>query len=449
MMKLFSRLLIALLAAVIANGGPSAIAQKPLEQASPSARKLISIKVTGSKRYSEDAIVAATGLPIGSAIVENDFKKAALRLGAMGVFSDVGYTFSYSSAGTKLEFHVTDAEKFAQVRFEDFVWFSDLDLLSRIKDRAPLFNGTVPVSGKLADQISDVLQAMLVENGIPGHVDYVRAAASEGQPETIIYSVSDVVIQVRNFEFNGAGDAELPALEEAAKSMPGRDYSRTRLQALVQHQLLPVYHARGYLKAAFGDPQPKIVKMPSSDSSEDGLRHQTIVDVVFDVNPGLQYKLKNLEWSGNQEFSSEVLQKMVRAEPGEPANTVRLSDNLKDVQKLYGSKGYVTATLKADATYDDASSVVVLRIDVKEGAVYHMGDLEFRGLDNSLTTKLRNAWKIRPGDVYDSTYLSEYLPAAHKLLPATLDWDVSSHVTANVREKTVDVDLIYSVKAPK
>ena len=30
---------------------------------------------------------------------------------------------------------------------------------------------------------------------------------------------------------------------------------------------------------------------------------------------------------------------MVRAQPGEPANTVRIADNLKDIQKLYGSRG--------------------------------------------------------------------------------------------------------------
>ena len=90
-----------------------------------------------------------------------------------------------------------------------------------------------------------------------------------------------------------------------------------------------------------------------------------------------------------------------------------------------------------------------MHLNVTEGYQYHMGDLEFRGLDNSLTAKLRNAWKLRPGDVYDATYLSEYLPAAHKLLPSGLDWDVSPHVTANTRDKTVDVDLIYSVKAPK
>jgi outer membrane protein assembly factor BamA len=189
-----------------------------------------------------------------------------------------------------------------------------------------------------------------------------------------------------------------------------------------------------------------VVKPPSAET-EGGPRNVTIVDVTFAVTPGEQYKLKNLEWSGNHTFPTEVLQKMVRAEPGRPANTVLLGDNLKDIQKLYGSRGYVTATLKAEASYDDAAGTVVIVIGVKEGPVFHMGDLEFRGLDNSLTAKLREAWKIRPGDVYDATYLSEYLPQAHKLLPPSLDWDVSSHVTANVREKTVDVDLIYSAKA--
>ena len=90
-----------------------------------------------------------------------------------------------------------------------------------------------------------------------------------------------------------------------------------------------------------------------------------------------------------------------------------------------------------------------MQLVVTEGYAYHMGELEFRGLDNSLTAKLRNVWKIRPGEVYDAAYLSEYLTEAHKLLPSTLDWDVSSHVTANARDKSVDVDLIYSVKAPK
>jgi len=412
-------------------------------------RQLSSVKVTGSKHYSEADVIAASGLQIGTTVVEEDFKKASRRLGDIGVFTNIEYNYSYSSsAGTKLVLQVTDAEKFVPVRFEDFVWFSDEELLKRIKERAPMFNGELPLSGNLPDRVSDVLQALLVENAIPGNVEYERAGKANGPLDSIVYRISEVVIQIRNLEFAGASDADLPALKEAARRVFDREYSRSVLNALVEHQLLPVYHARGYLKAAFGEPQPKVVKKPSTDTGE-GIRNLTIVDVVYPVTAGLQYKIKGLEWSGNKQFPTDALQKMVRAQPGEVANTVRVGDNLKDVQKLYGSKGYVSATIKAEAEFDDPTSSVLIHLNVSEGNEYHMGELEFRGLDNSLTAKLRNAWKLRPGDVYDATYLSEYLPAAHKLLPSGLDWDVSPHVTANTRDKTVDVDLIYSVKAPK
>ena len=424
-------------------------AQSSYDRLPASNRQLSSVKVTGSKHYSEADIIAASGLQLGTTVTEDDFKKAARRLGDIGVFTDIAFSYSYSpSKGTQLTLQVTDADKFVPVRFEDFVWFSDEELLKRIKERAPMFNGELPLSGNLPDRVSDVLQALLVENSIPGNVEYERAGKANGPLDSIVYRVSDVVIQIRNVEFSGAGEAELPALKEAAKRVFDREYARSVLSALVEHQLLPVYYARGYLKAAFGEPQAKVVKKPSENSGE-GIRNLTIVDVVYPVTPGQQYKIKALQWSGNKEFPTETLQKMVRAQPGEIANMVRIGDNLKDVQKLYGSRGFVTATIKADPEFDDASGTALIHLDVKEGYVYHMGELEFRGIDNSLTAKLRNAWKIRPGDVYDSTYLSEYLPAAHKLLPSGLDWEVSQHVTPNQRDKTVDVDLIYSAKAPK
>jgi outer membrane protein assembly factor BamA len=452
MIKATSRLLvllsIPLLGSSLPSAGQGASAQKPLAQMPPSARQLVGVKVTGSKRYPEEAIAAATGLQMGAAVNDDDFKKAARRLGDTGVFTDIAYTFSYSSAGTKLELHVTDAAKFVPARFEDFVWFSDAELRTRIKQYAPLFDGQLPLFGRLADEVSDVLQAMLVENSIPGHVEYRRAGKEDGPVESINYRVTDVLIRVRNIEFTGAGAGEVPALEAAAGRLPDHEYSRTGLNQLVQRQLLPVYYGRGYLKAEFGEPQPKVVKQPAAEN-EDGPRNQTVVDVTFAVSPGRQYKVKTLAWSGNREFPTETLQKMVRAEPGEPANMVRLGDNLKDIQKLYGSRGYVTAAIKPETEFDDAANTVVIRLDVKEGYVFHMGELEFRGLDNSLTAKLRGAWKIRPGEVFDSTYLGEYLPAAQKLLPAALDWEVAPHVTANARDKTVDVDLIYSVRAPK
>jgi outer membrane protein insertion porin family len=411
-------------------------------------RQLIAVKVTGNQHFPEDAIVAATGLQLGKPVTEDDFKKAATRLGDYGIFTDVAYSYSFSSAGTKLDLRVTEAAKFVPVKFEDFVWFSDEELLKRIQERAPLFQGELPLSGRLPDLVSDVLQALLVENSIPGNAEYERTGPKDGPVDSIVYRVADVLIQIRDIDFTGADPSDIPALKAAAARLRDTEYSRSVLSALVQHQLMPVYLARGYLKASFGTPQTKVVKKPSQED-DSGPQHLTIVDVVFPVSPGQRYKLKEIRWSGNKEFPTDELQKMVRAPVGEPANTVRLSDNLKDIQKLYGSRGYVTATIKTDADFDDTVGTVVLRLGVTEGPVYNMGELAIRGLDNSLEAKLRNLWKLRAGEVYNSTYLSDYLPEARKLLPASLDWDVVSHVTANVREKTVDVDLIYSAKAPR
>ena len=120
---------------------------------------------------------------------------------------------------------------------------------------------------------------------------------------------------------------------------------------------------------------------------------------------------------------------------------------MREVRDLYGSRGYVTASIKADAEFDDRAGTVAYQLVVTEGAIFHMGELEFRGIDNNLTARLRAAWKLHPGDVYDTMYLKEFLPLARKLLPPTVDWEVTPHVTALAGSKTVDVDLEYTAKA--
>jgi len=440
---------VALLASASVLESAWAQPQTPLSQASPEAQKLVQIKVTGSRRFSPDAIAACTGLELGKTVTDDDFKQASRRLADTGAFTDVAYTFSYSSAGTRLEFKVTDAQRFVPAHFEDFVWFSESEMRQRIQEHVPLFAGELPLSGRMADDVSDVLQAMLIEKGVPGHVDYLRVSKNDGPVESINYKVSEVLIRVRKIEFTGAGTEELPALETAAAKLGNREYSRARLEQFARTDLLPVFLSRGYLKAKFGEPQPK----PATEANQAGAdieenpHNRTIIDVVFAATPGPQYKLKEITWSDNHEFPSDKLQGMLHAPVGAPANTQRLNEDLKAVQELYGSHGFVTATIKADAEFDDAASTVAIHLQVTEGAAYHMGELQFRGLDNGLVAKLQAAWKLSPGDTYDSTYLARYLPEAQKLLPPRFDWSVSPHVTANLRDKSVDVDLIYSVKA--
>ncbi len=419
-----------------------------LKSMPPSAYKLIAVKVTGSKRFTQDEVAAASGLPVGTVFHEEDFKKAARQLGESGAFNNVSFTFNFSPAGTKLEFQVEDADKFVPVHFTDFVWFTDDQLRQKLHERIPLFKGELPISGRLPEQVSDVLQALLVENAIPGHVEYSRPDDKNQHIASVDYAVTGVTIRLRNFEFPGANTSDTALLQAAAVKLSDREYSRTLLNDFAERVLLPIYHENGYLKAAAAPPQLKVVTSPNSEADIHGTR-PTFVDVAFALTPGPQYKLTTWQWSGNKEISTETLQPLLHIKAGQTANTVQLEDDLRAVRELYGSRGHVTTTIKAVAVFDDAAGTVAYNLTVDEGPVYRMGELQFRGIDNNLTARLTAAWKLRPGDVFDSSYLKQFLPLAKKLLPPNLDWEVTPHVTALSRDKTVDVDLQYTAKAPQ
>ena len=426
---------------------PSAAAQT--RQAAPAVTyKLIEVNATGSKRFTQGEIASASGLPAGTIAGDEDFRKAARTLGESGAFASVAFTYTYSSAGAKLTFQVSDADKFVPAHFTDFVWFSDQDLLQKVHERVPLFNGELPATGRLPDRVSDVLQALLVENDIPGHIDYLRTASKDDKLQSFDYRVSNVIIRIHKVEFTGAGASELPQLQAAAEKLSTRQYSGELLNSFVEHAVLPVYHERGYLKAACARPQLKVVKPTAAEASE-SRGQETFLDVTFSIAPGAAYKIASWNWSGNKEIPTDALQPLLHIKVGQPANTVQLEDDLRGVQILYSSHGHILAVVKANAEFDDVAGTVDYRLAVDEGFVFRMGELAFRGIDNNLEARLRAIWKLRPGDVYDASYLQQFLPQARKLLPANMDWDVSTHVTAIARDKTVDVDLQYTAKATR
>ncbi len=413
---------------------PRKLAPKDLP---PSAFKLISIKVAGTKRYKPEDVIAATGLELQQTVSEDDFKKAARTLGLTGAFSDVLYSFQYSPEGTKLELQVQDTERFVPVRFDNLVWFSDQELLDQIHAQVPLFRGQLPVTGDLADEVSNALQGLLIARKVPGRADYLRAAKEDGPIEAFVFSVTGPQIQVGNVTFSGAGAAELPLLEVAARRLEGSDFVRSVLRAQEDKRFLPIYRQRGYLRAAFGDPQAKVVQ----DSPE-----ETTVDVTFPVDPGRQYKLTALDFAGNATYPTGTLRPFIHAQMDQPANAEQIETDIEAVQKFYGTHGYMAVSIQPTPEMDDANSTVKYLLQINEGDVYGMGDLEIRGLDTRTTDRLQNEWALRGGDRYDSSYAKGFLDRADKEFSLLAEWTVSIRESLNRDEKTVDVTLRFDPK---
>ena len=403
----------------------------------PAAFKLVSIKTTGTKRYKSEEILAASGLQLGQTVSEDDFKKAARILGETGAFGDVLYSFQYSPDGTKLDLQVQDAEQFVPVRFDNLVWFSDQELLDQLHTQVPLFQGQLPIGGDLADQVSNALQGLLIARNVQGRVDYLRAAHEDGPVEAFVFTVTGPQIHIRNIAFAGAGPSELPLLEAAAKKLQGADFLRSILRTQEDKNFLPIYLQRGYLKATFGDAQAKVVQ----DTPQ-----EITVDVAFPVDSGGQYKLTELVLAGYKSFPVDTLRALIHAELNQPANAVQLNTDIEAMKKLYGTRGFMAVSIQPDPETDDATSTVKYKLNIQEGEVYSMGDLEIRGLDPRTTARLEDDWRLRGGDPYDSSYPKRFLDQADKELSLLADWDVSVRESLNRNEKTVDVTLRFNPK---
>lgn len=403
----------------------------------PSASKLISVKVTGNQNYTEDQIVRESGLHVGQTATDADFKDASRILGETGAFTDVLYSFQYSPQGTKLTFQVTENAQLVPARFENFVWFTDKELMDRLHDTVPLFQGKLPIAGSLADGVSDELQALIVQKNIPGRVDYLRSAHNEGPIDAFIYRVTGPLIRVRSVAFSGASPNDLPLLEPLSNRLKGVEYMRSIMSVQADKNFLPVYLSRGYLKATFRDCEAKVAEQTEEE---------VLVDVTFPVDPGPQYQVSAVELQGAKAFPPATVRQLIHQQVDQPANAAQLHDDIDAIQQLYRTRGFMEGSVHISPQMDDSHSTVHYLLQVHEGDAYKMGDLDIQGLDSRTTARLVDSWKLTGSDTYDSGYLKKFVQQSLKDLEANGDWKVSIHETVNEKDKTVDVTLRFDPK---
>ena len=410
------------------------------------ANKLVALKVAGTARYTDKEILAASGLQIGQNAADDDFREAAQRLGDSGLFNDVVYSYSSSGAGVRLEMQLADAEqsKLVPAHFENFVWFTDDKLRTALQLRVPLFKQLLPIAGSLPDRVSEALQAMLTEKQFPGRVNYLRESLDEsgGPLSAIAYRVEEVSIRIRTVEFPGASPEQTALLATAARRLTGAEYGRATLAAVAKFDLLPVYLQRGYLKAAFGQSDARVVPQPSPAGDAQGPA-ELQVDAIVPVMPGKVYSTSSVLWKGNSAIEIGELAPLLHLPPGQPADAVRLLRDIETLGKLYRSRGYMTVQIKPDAQFDDEKSTVHYDLNIAEGDLYKMGELEILGLDTQATARMQAAWILREGQPYNADYPGKFRDDTGQLLPRGVRWAISVHETLEAKDKTVDVEIRF------
>jgi outer membrane protein assembly factor BamA len=373
---------------------------------------LANVTATGSQRFKPDAIIAASGLRKGQTVHREDLQNAADRLIQSGEFADVKYRYQTDRDGVSMEFAVADGTVIPAY-FDNFPWFTGEELSQALRLAVPLYDGRVPANGTAVDDVSDALGKMLESHKIGGSVTHrvLRAPDSEHLVQEFQLDGSELPVEAVFFTDPLADEDR--AVHQSLSQLIGHPFSRYAIDTFVFEQVRPLYEASAHLRVKIGEPAARFTGDPSQP-----LRKS--VTVIVPIEPGPVYKWAGVTWSGNAAIPAADLNALIGLRDGEPADGVKLRAAWVHVSDEYARLGYLDAEVRPSLEFDDAKSRAAGKVSVVEGPQYHMGDLVLSGLSLDGERRIRAAWRIAPGSVFDGKYFDDFVNGGARTAFGTL-----------------------------
>lgn len=368
---------------------------------------LLAVQVTGSARFKSDRIAAATGLQAGTSVTRESIQTGADRLAKLGPFATVQFRYSQLGAGIKIEYQVTDAPQLP-VAFDNFPWLNDEELIAAINASVLLFNGSfdemVPAQGVILDDIASAIRKLLDAKGVHVAVSHTLSVSGVGDRQVVLFSADGDRLNVSSIQFSDALASSDRMIEDRVLDLLGKPFSRSAIEIFELEQVRPVYLSHGFLQVKFGPPSSRMAADPKT-----ALPDKLLVEAPID--PGATYNWSGVTWKGNYSISPETLDDFVKLKSGDLADGMKIEAGWQGVRDIYSRRGYLDAKLDAAPSFDDAARRVSYAVAIDEGPQYHMGNLVLTGLSMEGEKRIRAAWTIAPGAVFDKTAYDDFVDA--------------------------------------
>jgi outer membrane translocation and assembly module TamA len=222
----------------------------------------------------------------------------------------------------------------------------------------------------------------------------------------------------------------------AIAALIGQGYSRVSLEGLTLGEVETTLRTRGLLDATVGAPDARL---------NDGCDGVTVTVAVAEGSP---YTWDRTTWNGNTMLATAELDRLLGARVGAIADTVTLDAGLMAIRAAYAKTGHVQAQLSVSTRRDEATKRARLDVNVVEGAQFQMGALQLAGLTETDAANLTKRWKLKPGHVFDASYLDEFRRSSISPLQQQRRLGVRGPiVTADVAAKVVHVR--YEFRQPE
>jgi outer membrane protein insertion porin family len=377
----------------------------------------------GAPQYTQQELLAAAGLKPDARLNLRDVKAHAKQLTDTGLFQEVK-----TSADSKgLLFTLTPSSQLFPMHLDNVPLTPGKELDARLHERFPLYRGLLPASGSAVDGTCRMLEEMLAAKGVKATV---TAAVTSGLgPKKITamnFTVASPAVHIGRIQLAGVSAYLQAKASLLASGQTGNDFDTENTGVGIKHAFEDFYQDQGYaaVQVDVAQVDPPIV----SDQA---------VEIPYSVTikEGGIYKLGNLDFPTSALVARADVEKIVSKYPagsGRPLDLFVLA-----VHDAYHAKGYLDCSVVSHPSYNEATRIVNYSLEIAPGSQYRFASVKFDGAPDAMASKLKLAWKMAPGDVFDESYLSGFTAQAQKKDKALTKWLLTVITTDDVKADPV------------
>lgn len=135
--------------------------------------------------------------------------------------------------------------------------------------------------------------------------------------------------------------------------------------------------------------------------------------INFIVSEGQQYRVGNVEFKGNELYTSEELLNLIipkisgrpsrlLLKPGNVFSPAKLNDDLETIRDYYGGRGYIDTDVVAEKIPNIEEGTIDLVYEIVESEPSYIEQIEIRGNEKTKDKVIRRELSIYPGEKFDS-----------------------------------------------
>ncbi|OVE82485.1 outer membrane protein assembly factor BamA [bacterium M21] len=128
-------------------------------------------------------------------------------------------------------------------------------------------------------------------------------------------------------------------------------------------------------------------------------RRQVEIDFVIDEGPA--YEISTINFIGNERFTREELERLIKFEVGQVYSKKREKLSLERMRKKYFRLGYLDLNMTTQLDPDPDTNTVIVNFNINEGQPASIRDIYISGNDITKDNVIRRELSVKPGEPGD------------------------------------------------